>query len=123
MGVRGPQGENYPVQMTLSCVGATTPAPLNVFEYFTPSNSLTPQQADCFGEASVAATSPYDLLLLRDSDNVVMVTVSWGAGDTVPTITVNQLTLVRGVRYRWEGPPASDPTLQDFNITISAIRS
>lgn len=122
-GARGAPGANHPAQLTFSMAGRMPSSPVNVYQYFICPEDMTILPAEIEASAEVAATGTYVLSVIRCSDDATMVTFTWGAGETDPTVAVLIPTLTDGLKFRWEGQPASDATLADVAINMPASRA
>lgn len=122
LGARGPAGTNHPVQAVLSISGKPTSAPNNAFARY-----YAPQQAQidasmCYGYAETPPAAPYSIQLL-DQDDTLLAEWSWAAGQNEATVTVSVMTIVEGVRYRFEGNASADAVMADVTLTACWTRT
>lgn len=123
MGVQGPPGVNHPAQLVFSMAGKFPASPINVYQYFKCSETMTILPDLIKADAEAAATGTYVLSVIRCSDDAPMVTFTWGAGDVEPEVDVLIPTLTVGLKFRWEGQAVSDATLSDVAINMPAERA
>lgn len=123
MGLRGPRGANHPAQLVFSVAGPLPGSPANIYQFFTPIEQMTIDPSGIYAEAGTAPTNQYTLTVERVSDGAVVVRFVWGAGQTVPVVTVPIPVMVPGERLRWTGSMVPDASLRDVSITIPALRA